>query len=103
MRAIFQVQTTGGGGGTLYNGLGGEAPPGRGTFFRLQGSERAGISLVQVDKRAGNLSFRSEKRLKKWLTDAFMAVRKSRKRYGFEIYSHCKNSAFTAVERDAKF
>ena len=53
-----------GGGGTLYNDLGGEAPPGRGTFFRLQGSERVGISLVQVDKRAGNLSFRSVKRLK---------------------------------------
>ena len=32
-----------------------------------------------------------------------MAVRKSRKRSGFEIYSYCKNSAFTAVERDAKF
>ena len=29
--------TRGGGGGTPYNGLDGEAPPERGTFFRLQG------------------------------------------------------------------
>ena len=32
-----------------------------------------------------------------------MAVRKSRKRSGFETYSYCKNSVFTAAERDAKF
>ena len=32
-----------------------------------------------------------------------MAVKKSRKRSGFVIYSYCKNSAFIAVERDAKF
>ena len=29
-----------------------------------------------------------------------MAVKKSRKRSGFVIYSYCKNSAFIAVERD---
>ena len=33
----------------------------------------------------------------------FMAVKKSRKRCGFLIYSYFKESAFTAVKRDAKF
>ena len=32
----------GGGGGTPYNGLYGEAPPERGTLFRLQVYKRAG-------------------------------------------------------------
>ena len=42
-----------GGGGTLYDGLYGEAPPDRGIFFRLQAYERVGISLVEVYKRVG--------------------------------------------------
>ena len=33
----------------------------------------------------------------------FMALKNSRKRSGFVIYSHLKDSAFTAVNRDAKF
>ena len=41
------------GGGTPYNGLHGEAPPERGTFFRLQVSKRVGISQVEVYKRVG--------------------------------------------------
>ena len=40
-------------GGTFYNGLYGEAPPERGTFFRFQVYERVGISLVEVYKRVG--------------------------------------------------
>ena len=48
---------TGGGGGTHYDGLYGEAPPERGTFFRLQVHERVGISVVEVYGREGNLSF----------------------------------------------
>ena len=32
-----------------------------------------------------------------------MAVKKSRKRSGFVIYSYLKDSAYTAVKRDAKF
>jgi len=40
-------------GGTPYDGLYGEAPPGRGIFFRLQVYERVGISLVEVSKRVG--------------------------------------------------
>ena len=35
----------GGGGGTPFNGLYGEAPPKRGTFFRLQVYEKVGISI----------------------------------------------------------
>ena len=38
----------GGGGGTPYNGLYGEAPPKRGTFFRLQVYKRVGISRAEV-------------------------------------------------------
>ena len=38
---------------TLYNGLYGEAPPERGTFFTLQVYERVGISRVEVYERVG--------------------------------------------------
>ena len=43
----------GGGGGTDNNGQYGEAPPERGTFFRLQVYERVGILLVGVYERVG--------------------------------------------------
>ena len=43
----------GGGGGTPYNGLYGEAPPKRGTFFSLEVCERVGISRAQVWERVG--------------------------------------------------
>ena len=39
--------------GTHDNGLHGEAPPERGTFFRFQVYERVGISQVEVYKRVG--------------------------------------------------
>ena len=39
------------GGSTPYDGLYGEAPPEKGIFFRLQGYERLGISLVGVYKK----------------------------------------------------
>ena len=51
-------------GGTPYNGLYGEAPPERGTFFWLQVYERVRIFLVEVYERVGNLSFGSVKGLK---------------------------------------
>ena len=41
----------GGGGGTHYNGLYGEAPPERG--FMLQVYKRVGISQIEVYKRVG--------------------------------------------------
>ena len=43
---ILKVKGTWGGGGTPYNGLYGDAPPERGTFFRLQVYKRIGISQV---------------------------------------------------------
>ena len=45
------------GGGTPYNDLYREAPPERGTFFRLQVYERVGISQVQVYETVGKSSF----------------------------------------------
>ena len=51
------ISDRGGGGGTHYDGLYGEAPPERGTFFRLQVHERVAISVVEVYGREGNLSF----------------------------------------------
>ena len=50
----FSLPGGGGSGGNPYNGLYGEAPPGRGTFFRLQIYIRVGISQVEVYKRVGN-------------------------------------------------
>ena len=38
-------------GGTPYNGLYGEVPPERDTFFKLQVYERVGIFLVEVYER----------------------------------------------------
>ena len=43
----------GGGGGTLNNGLYEEAPPERGTFFRLPVYERVGNLLVEVYEKVG--------------------------------------------------
>ena len=40
-------------GGTPYNGLCGEAPPERSTFFRLQVYERVGILRAEVYERVG--------------------------------------------------
>ena len=42
-------------GGTPYNGLYGEAPPERGTFFRPQVYERVVISLIEVYERVGRV------------------------------------------------
>ena len=65
------------GGGTPYNGLCGEAPPKRGTFFRLQVHERVGKSAISVCKKA-----------QKGLQMHFMAVKRSRKSSGFLISSY---------------
>ena len=46
-------QTGGGGGGTPYDSLYGEAAPERGIFFRIQVYEGVGSSLVEVYKRVG--------------------------------------------------
>ena len=56
------VSTAGGGGGTPYDGLSGEAPPERGTFFTLQVYERVGISQVEVYERVGESAIKVFKR-----------------------------------------
>ena len=53
-------------------------------------------------KGKGNLSFGSV-RGPKGLTDEFYGLKKSRKRVIFVTDSYLKDSAFTAVKRDAKF
>ena len=50
MRSVA-IFIPGEGGGTPYNGLYGEAPFERGTFFRLQVYKRVGVSQVEVCKR----------------------------------------------------
>ena len=90
-----------GGRETPYDILYGEAPPERGTLFRLKVYERVGILLVDVYKRVGNLSFGSVK-APKGLTDEFCGFKKLRKRSIFVIGSYLKDSTFTAVTRDAR-
>ena len=58
-----------------------------------------GFHLLKYRKVRENLSFQSAKRLKA-LTDAFPGCKNWI--IGFVIYSYLKDSAFTAVERDAK-
>ena len=53
LRDLLGFPWGGGGGGTPYNGLHGETPPERGTFFGFQVYERGGISQVEVYKRVG--------------------------------------------------
>ena len=53
MTSTFVSLNLGGGGNTPYNGLYGEAPPERGTFFTLQVYERVGVSRVEVYERVG--------------------------------------------------
>ena len=104
LSGIFHYLPLGGGGGdNQYNGLYGEAPPERGTFFRLQVYERVGILLVEVYESVGLSVISVRKKAQKGSQIYFKAVKKSRKRSGFVIYSYFKFSAFTLVERDAKF
>ena len=49
------ISPPGGGEGSSYNGLYVEAPPERGTFFRLLVHERVGISPFEMYDRVGKL------------------------------------------------
>ena len=71
------------GGGTPCNGLYGEAPPERGTFYRLQVYERVGILPVQVYERVGKSVTWSVKWPKKATEGSFVSVKSSRKFSGF--------------------
>ena len=86
MNRQWDNSTRGGGGGTPYNGLYGEAPPERGTFLRLQVYERGGISLVEVYGRVETNVIFGSKKVQKGKQMKFMAVKKkTRKRFGFVI------------------
>ena len=80
------------GGDTQYNGLYGEAPFQREGILLVEVYESVRLSVISVRKKAQKGSQIYSK-----------AVKKSRKRSGFVIYSYFKCSAFTLVERDAKF
>ena len=61
--------------GEALPGLYGEAPPERGTFFRLQVYERVGILLVELYKRIGKFVILVCKRAQKGLQMSFMAFK----------------------------
>ena len=67
--------------------------------------ERVGISLVEVYERVGKTVISVGKKAQEGLTDALHAWlwKELSKRFGFVIYSYFKDSAGTAVKRDAKF
>ena len=56
--SLYTVRFHPGEGGTPYNSLYEEAPPERGTVFRLQVCKSVGISQVSVYERVGKSSFR---------------------------------------------
>ena len=77
---IFSRQDTNLSRGSPYNGLYREAPPVRGTFFRLQVYERVRISLVEVHQRQGKSVISCCKKAQKGYQMHFLAVRKARKK-----------------------
>ena len=72
---------------TPYNGLYGEAPPQRVTFFSFQVYDMLGISLAEVYECVGKHVVSSVKKAQKGQQVHFKAVKKLRKRSGFVIYS----------------
>ena len=62
----------------------------------------SGTSLVEVYERIWKTAVSVGKKAHKGLTDA-LHWKELSKRAGFVIYSYFKDSAFTAVERHAKF
>ena len=73
--------------GTRSNGLYGRAPSVRGPFFRPQGYERVGVSLVEEYKRVGKSVISVCKKAQKGsVTDAFYCGEKSRKRPDFVFW-----------------
>ena len=90
-------------GSTLYSGLYAEAPPERGTFFRLKVYERVAILLIEVYERVGKSVLwvcERAQRANRWI----LGLLKSRKRSIFVIdsYSYLIDSAITTVNKDAK-
>ena len=71
------------------------------TFSGLRYFKRVGISQAEVHERV-SISVIGGKKAHKGQQMYFMAVKKSRKRSGFVIYSYLKNNAFTAVTEGCK-
>ena len=92
-------------GGTSYNGLYGEAPPERGTVFRLQLDERVGISsLVELYERVGkSVIWVRKKALKSKRCILWLWRSRRRVLVLTVIYSYFIDSAFIAIKRDVKF
>ena len=87
----------------ILNSLYEEAPPERGTLFRLQVYERIGILLVEVYERVGKSVIWVCGMGPKGRTDEFYSCIKSGKRSIFVIDSYLNDNAFTAVKRNAMF
>ena len=97
----LDVIQTGGRYSDPYNGRYGEAPPERGTFFRLQVHERVGISLVEVYKRVGKSVIWVCKRAQKckwvwWLWNI-------EKTFNFCDWFLFKRQCIFSSKREAKF
>ena len=95
-----------GGRSTPYNGLYRGAPPEKGTFFRLQIYARVGILIVEVYERVGKSLIWVCGKGPKGRTDEFYGFIESGKRSVFvtdPFLFILKDSAFTAVKRNAKF
>ena len=92
-------------GGTSYNGLYGEAPPERGTVFRLQLDERVGISsLVELYERVGkSVIWVRKKALKSKRCILWLWRSRRRVLVLTVIYSYFIDSEFIAIKRDVKF
>ena len=72
------VRFPSGGRGIPQNGLYAEAPPKKGTFFRLQVYERIGILLLEVYERVGKFVVAVCEWIKKGYQEIFKAVKKTR-------------------------
>ena len=71
--------------------------PPKGVLFQATGLWRVGSYLLEVYERVGKSVISVCKKAQKGLQMHFMAVKKSRKRSGFVIYSCLKYSEFTAI------
>ena len=80
-----------------YNGLNREAPPERGTFFRLQVHEREGFFIVEVYER-DICHFSQLKDQNEISHRRILWMSKTRKPV-LAIYSYCKDGVFKAVKK----
>ena len=75
----------------------------KGCLFQASGIWKGSLSSSEVYKREAKSVISVGKNSHKGWQMHFLAVKKSRERSGFVIYSYLKGNAFTAVKRPAKF